>query len=539
MHPVTIEKAAVWNRHHIISGPPLCKPTSPVTQKNFYQQLFSRSIEEMKASSTTIVKGADIAFASASSFTEETTTAYGWSIQSTSSRLSDGGIITGRHVISTETQSLAGLLALTHCLTLFPDLPSKVYLAVSQKNVKDTVTDVSPVGVTDMIAQDYDLRQEIRQAILTLQRKVELVVISAQDTVPKEYEAALSAAMVEANQAARRCASDLTVGGSITTLAPLSQAYILREGKLVAGNFRALVREDIYRDSLQETIIKTEKWSETTFHKVSWKAFAMAFKKVSRVRRITYTKLTHQLLQTNSRNHRFYGSSATCPSCKQSKETLAHVFSCPSEESTAARAESLVTYEASLADIGTHEAIIKLFIQGLSDWCLRQQGKLNKQEVPHSDDPSHKTIAAIYEEQTKLIGWEPFLRGRVSSSWGRVYSIYYPTAGTHEIETWLSDVIRTNWDLALSLWHHRNGIVHGSDTREAERKLRTKLHKEVPLKYKLYESDPFIISRSQSFLFESASKTAARSRYHPMLASRRTGGTSSSRESQSSSSRSG
>jgi hypothetical protein len=86
---------------------------------------------------------------------------------------------------------------------------------------------------------------------------------------------------------------------------------------------------------------------------------------------------------------------------------------------------------------------------------------------------------------------------------GQVYSIYYPTAGTHEIETWLSNVIRTNWVLALSLWYHRNGVVHGTDTREVERKLITKLHKEVCLEYKLYESDPFIISRSQSFLFES------------------------------------
>jgi hypothetical protein len=43
----------------------------------------------------------------------------------------------------------------------------------------------------------------------------------------------------------------------------------------------------------------------------------------------------------------------------------------------------------------------------------------NLLRFPPLDDPSHKTIAAIYNEQTKLIGWEPFLRGRVSSSWGK------------------------------------------------------------------------------------------------------------------------
>ncbi len=95
------------------------------------------------------------------------------------------------------------------------------------------------------------------------------------------------------------------------------------------------------------------------------------------------------------------------------------------------------------------------------------------------------------------------MRGRVSSSWGQVYSIYYPTAGMHEIETWLSDVIRTNLDLALSLWHYRNGVIYGIDTKESERTLIATLHREARLAYKLYESDPFIISRSKSFLFES------------------------------------
>ena len=117
-----------------------------------------------------------------------------------------------------------------------------------------------------MIAQDQDLMEEIRQAILTLKGKTELIVISAQDAVSKQHEEALSAVTDEANQAARRCASDPAVGGSITKLAPLSQAYILREGRLVAGNFRALVQEDIYRDRLKDTIVKSEKWSENTFH---------------------------------------------------------------------------------------------------------------------------------------------------------------------------------------------------------------------------------------------------------------------------------
>jgi hypothetical protein len=68
---------------------------------------------------------------------------------------------------------------------LFPNLPSKVYLVVSLRTVKDTVMNASPVGVTDMIAQDYDLMEEIRQAILTLKGRTELIVISAQDAVSK------------------------------------------------------------------------------------------------------------------------------------------------------------------------------------------------------------------------------------------------------------------------------------------------------------------------------------------------------------------
>ena len=91
-------------------------------------------------------------------------------------------------------------------------------------------------------------------------------------------------------------------------------------------------------DQLREVIQKTEKWPDDVFPLVAWEAFSKTFKAISRPKQISYSNLCHKLLQTNIRNHRFYGTSILCPCCNAADETLAHVFSCGYPEIAEARA---------------------------------------------------------------------------------------------------------------------------------------------------------------------------------------------------------
>jgi VanZ family protein len=181
------------------------------------------------------------------------------------------------------------------------------------------------------------------------------------------------------------------------------------------------------------------------------------------------------------------------------------MFTCPSPETTSARTKFLEKYKESLQDVGTPDELVTYFLHGITTWTKMQQGELFRQIAPTVGDISKAVATAVYSEQTRLVGWEAFLRGRICQSWADVYKTYFSTADNTEITTWLSDVIRANLDLALALWHHRNGIVYGIDKAAARNKIILKLQRMVKMEYKSYESDPFIIPRSLSYLFESRS----------------------------------
>jgi len=122
-------------------------------------------------------------------------------------------------------------------------------------------------------------------------------------------------------------------------------------------------------------------------------------------------------------------------------------------------------------------------IHGISAWIRMHNGTLLRQVAPTVGNITKALATAAYVEQTRLIGWEAFLHGRISKSWVAVYKTYFPTADGAETTTWMSDVIRVNWDFALAMWHHKNGIVHGIDEVASRNKILLKLHQEVRMEY--------------------------------------------------------
>jgi hypothetical protein len=214
-----------------------------------------------------------------------------------------------------------------------------------------------------------------------------------------------------------------------------------RNGELVVGNYCPVVREDLYYESLKETIIKR---SILVFPLVAWEAFAKAFNKLSRPHQISYVKLSHCLVQTNSQNHRYYGTSALCTGCKLHEELLKHVWSCPSSDIAQERKALVEIYKATLEDFVTPPRLIDTLLHGVKSWILVQQGNLRRQIAPTEVEIQYSAVTAAYTEQTTRISREAFLRGRVGLAWGTAYRAFFPDANEGEILNWLSDLIRAN-----------------------------------------------------------------------------------------------
>ena len=67
---------------------------------------------------------------------------------------------------------------------------------------------------------------------------------------------------------------------------------------------------------------------------------------------------------------------------------------------------------------------------------------------------------------------------------------------------WLSDVIHPVIEYTMRIWEFMNGIVHERNEHGEDVHVLHELREKVRLEYAAYEAENFLISRSQSYLFE-------------------------------------
>jgi hypothetical protein len=109
---------------------------------------------------------------------------------------------------------------------------------------------------------------------------------------------------------------------------PHNDILLYHEGRPLVSKIALIIKCALYSTAIRHTICKQENWTEVQFSSVDWPAHEVAYWLAWSCTRITYTKLSHKLLNTNVQNHRFYGKSHQCPCCNVLSETLLHVFTC-------------------------------------------------------------------------------------------------------------------------------------------------------------------------------------------------------------------
>lgn len=67
--------------------------------------------------------------------------------------------------------------------------------------------------------------------------------------------------------------------------------------------------------------------------------------------------------------------------------------------------------------ISTPEPMIKAILHGLQMWEQKQQNSTTTQQAP-TFKPAGIALTQAYSAQMRLIGWDNFLRGQISSLWG-------------------------------------------------------------------------------------------------------------------------
>jgi hypothetical protein len=184
---------------------------------------------------------------------------------------------------------------------------------------------------------------------------------------------------------------------------------------------------------------------------------------------------------------------------------MSHLFTCPSEAASHHRSDSLAKLKKVLESLRTPLAIVTSIIHGLSAWADSQVKPSLTVHAPSrgSVRPADIILTQAFTEQTNELGWEQFLRGRISTRWGAAYTAY--TTGGRQQQAndlnWATKLILAVWDYAISIWRHRNEEVHGASIEESKHKKLIELRSLVEEEYQLYHEDPFIVSASHNSLF--------------------------------------
>ena len=118
-------------------------------------------------------------------------------------------------------------------------------------------------------------------------------------------------------------------------------------------------------------------------------------------------------------------------------------------------------------------------------------------------ESSHDAIlTAAINEQEHVIGWKAFHRGCMGKWWGEAYCLITVNNDDHSALLWLSEAIHLVIEYTMKIWEVRNGILHERNEKGVEVRVLQELRDKVRLEYAACEEDKFIISRSQSYLFE-------------------------------------
>jgi hypothetical protein len=84
--------------------------------------------------------------------------------------------------------------------------------------------------------------------------------------------------------------------------------------------------------------------------------------------------------------------------------------------------------------------------------------------VPYTspDDEVGEIIRDAVEDQ-HIIGWDNFLKGRISIKWKHAQALYteaLPTQNCFNKELWSSKVITAIWSIFRLVWNSRNAHLH-------------------------------------------------------------------------------
>jgi hypothetical protein len=248
---------------------------------------------------------------------------------------------------------------------------------------------------------------------------------------------------------------------------PRAMAGLYLQGHYITSQYKVHLRSASLLPALRHYICKKQGWTHSTWNAVHWAPYRRAISSLKSSQQVTFTKFLHRWLPTSATLHKRDNLiPPTCPLCNAANETTDHVCLCTHPSVASIRAHATTNLRTKLTTAGTDPALVTILSDGIDHWM--QTGQRQLLIHPPDTHPFSSQIADAIAHQN-LLGWDQFLRGRISQHWATCQISWQHQQLTprgprrlHDADSWATLVVKWGISTFFSLWTHRNETAHTS-----------------------------------------------------------------------------
>jgi ribonuclease HI len=246
---------------------------------------------------------------------------------------------------------------------------------------------------------------------------------------------------------------------------PADNYFVTLDDNRIGKNFASQLYEHASRTNMQKFWKKKRSIDTPVFDIVDWTAIQKAASTSNNMTVRWINKHSTGICGTNDnlllwkqRNDNF------CPRCG-SPETASHVWQCQGKGADKLWTQSLQDLDKWLHDHNTAPELHTALLSNLRYWITA---------TPHPHPRSY------LETTQDLIGWDYVLEGVFTLDWARLQQCHLASIGKSSTgHSWLVKLIKRLWQIAWTLWEHRNNAASLSNTKRKHEELTSTLLQEL------------------------------------------------------------
>lgn len=312
------------------------------------------------------------------------------------------------------------------------------------------------IGIKDFLRSDMDVLMELaRQRKINSHSLLEIHKVKSHISVEDADDERYWAVNEEADALATAARDKIEKGEMefpYPCVLPGVRAICMSQSKPWIGDIKQQLYTSVHGPDMKEFLCRKYSWSDKTFNLIDWEAHQSAVRRYPKLQQVTIHKYIHGWLATQKR--RFQEGNYTSPNCIlcDNEEDEQHIFCCSHALMKTEQRKEFDRFAAKLKPI-TAEEVHSALLVGVGNLGTTVSAKYQSEFV------TNRMVAQAMNEQSD-IGWEHFVRGRISTTFGSIGPIDTTSPLSSQ---WARTVAAAGIEYGMNLWVYRNTLIHGNE----------------------------------------------------------------------------